>query len=217
MTALPIDDYGMPEEYDDFFTESQHDAMLDRTKWAILVRKAPKAVLRSSHKTLCFVLFTYVVGKSDATCWPSQETLARDSGLSERAVWEILANLEADGWIERTTISRRQSQVITLCWPPYRSAESRTACGTQSRTSCGTDAERRSTSKHLSPEPPASSPEPPSVSPELAASSPEAAADKGEVKDQLKVQNMALNELSERWTSDDFNPAPYPQDTPRGR
>ncbi len=133
-----VDDEPLPVEYEHLFTPDQLDKMLPRTLWVLLVRMAPPHVLDVKRKVTAFAIHTYVAGSSVAQCWPSQATLAISTGLGERTVRRALAELESDGWIERTSISRRQSHVISLCWPPYKPAQTghqdRTQTGHQDRT-----------------------------------------------------------------------------------
>jgi biotin operon repressor len=57
---------------------------------------------------LCFARIIKYTGTNE-TCWPSQEQLAKDLGVSVRAIGTYLAELEQDGFIEIIRRGLRQS------------------------------------------------------------------------------------------------------------
>lgn len=77
---------------------------------------AMKVDLPTTRKFVLLALANYV--DQDWRCWPSQRTLAKDTGLGERSVREHLRVLEADGYITRDHRQRetgfRNSDLITI-------------------------------------------------------------------------------------------------------
>lgn len=73
--------------------------------------------LKPLDKLLLLTLANYA--GADGSCFPSQTTLAADTGMSERAVRGHLADLEAQGMIQRTARRRedgsRTADLILLC------------------------------------------------------------------------------------------------------
>lgn len=65
----------------------------DALAWA---RKLP---LTAPEKALMLVLCSYL--DENNSCWPSQETLANDSGMSDRNVRRMFVRWEAEGIVER--------------------------------------------------------------------------------------------------------------------
>jgi len=63
----------------------------------IFSREGPAANCR----LLLHVLVRFSFAGNDGRIFPSEETLAADSGLSVRTVRRLLPELEADGWIRR--------------------------------------------------------------------------------------------------------------------
>jgi DNA-binding MarR family transcriptional regulator len=80
--------------------------------WALL--QNPRS---ANHKMVLVVLADYA-HPDDGTCFPSQTTIAKRALLSERTVRQVLADLEADGFIKRERRSRpdgtRTSDLIAL-------------------------------------------------------------------------------------------------------
>lgn len=62
--------------------------------------------LRSSEKFLLVTLANYA--DQDMKCWPSQGTLAADTGISRRHMVTLFAALEAKGLIRREVRARRK-------------------------------------------------------------------------------------------------------------
>lgn len=72
-----------------------------------------------SEKLTLLALANYA--DQDGRCWPSQVTLTRDTGLSERTIWAAMQRLEAAGTISRERRHRsdgyRTSDIVTISLP----------------------------------------------------------------------------------------------------
>ncbi|MFZ2252669.1 MAG: helix-turn-helix domain-containing protein [Minisyncoccia bacterium] len=72
-----------------------------------------------SEKLTLLALANYA--DQDGRCWPSQVTLTRDTGLSERTIWAAMQRLEAAGMISRERRRRsdgyRTSDLVTIFLP----------------------------------------------------------------------------------------------------
>jgi len=92
----------------------------------------------ASEKLVLLALANYANEKM--VCWPSQDTLAGDTELSERTVWTALKNLEAKQVIARQPRKRadgtRASDVFTLLFPAHMRAEPVAKSAKPSRNSC---------------------------------------------------------------------------------
>lgn len=80
--------------------------------WAIKVK-----VGSPTKKAVLIVLCNYA--DQDGYCWPSQETIASDTELTDRSIRTALAALEEEGFIERSARPRRpdstrQSDMIRI-------------------------------------------------------------------------------------------------------
>jgi hypothetical protein len=75
--------------------------------------------LSPSEKLTLLALSNYA--DQDGRCWPSQVTLTRDTGLSERTIWAAMQRLEAGGFISRERRHRsdgyRTSDIVTISLP----------------------------------------------------------------------------------------------------
>jgi len=81
------------------------DGAVTRFRWerALIMRGPPSPTTR----LLLLVLGTHI--NREGLAWPSQSTLAEETGLSERVIPEHLETAEQLGWIERTS-SRDQGK-----------------------------------------------------------------------------------------------------------
>lgn len=86
----------------------------------------------SLHDAGAKLVFLNLADRANArgVCWPSQKTIARDTGLSERTVRAKLRQLEDEGLILRTPRAEgrvRVSDLITLRLPTGRDPATRAA------------------------------------------------------------------------------------------
>ena len=92
---------------------------------------------------LLIVLANYA--NTDCQCWPSQETLAEDTELSERTIITALKELEVGGLIQREQRrdkgGHRLSDLITLLFLPARDAGRQKGLGAKSVGLAATDSE----------------------------------------------------------------------------
>lgn len=92
----------------------------------------------ASEKLVLLALANYANEKM--VCWPSQDTLAEDTELSERTVWSALKNLEAKEVIARQPRKRadgtRASDVFTLLFPEHMRAKPAAKVAKSARNSC---------------------------------------------------------------------------------
>ena len=96
-----------------------------------------------TRKWLLIVLANYA--NTDCQCWPSQETLAEDTELSERTIITALKELEVGGLIQREQRrdkgGHRLSDLITLLFLPARDAGRQKGLGAKSVGLAATDSE----------------------------------------------------------------------------
>ena len=129
------------------------------TVWDMSIRDA-------TRKLILMGIASYA--DEDGRCWPSQETLARRVGCSDRTVRAHLAALEAAGWLSREArsgVGGRRSDLYVLRLPPQPENSSGCATGNpeqvQPENSSGCTKEEESTNRNIPPPlPPTASPAP---------------------------------------------------------
>lgn len=94
----------------------------------IATRWAWKVPVRSSTERLVLVYLADKADYAEAYCWPSQLTISKITGLSERAVRKVLKALESQGLIRRASKferwGRTSDRIYLNCVEPKKSPDS---------------------------------------------------------------------------------------------
>jgi len=85
-------------------------------------------------------------------CWPSMQTLARQMGISERQVRNLIRGLETGGLIESKRQGGRKSLLYTLRFPPAPDRKSISAQANDSDRKCISADDRKSISAQTAPD-----------------------------------------------------------------